>query len=202
MEADDLLAHAAAVLERLGLPYLVTGSMATIVYGEPRFTNDVDVVVRLPADRVEELCAAFPDDEFYVSPQAAALAVRRRGQFNVLHPRSGLKLDVMVANESAFDRSRFSRARPVETGPGRTVAFASAEDVLLKKLEYFREGGSEKHLRDVAGILRISGDRVDRRYVDHWAAELGLTELWRRVAQRADAGDDAPDGRSATSEDD
>ena len=82
---------AVSVFERLGLRYLVTGSLATVFYGEPRFTNDIDIVVDLPAKRVVELCAAFPSPEFYVSPESALRAVAKKGQFNVIHPASGLK---------------------------------------------------------------------------------------------------------------
>src|SRR5262245_44010247 len=110
MGPSDLLRKLAEALEALEIPYLITGSMATIAYGEPRFTNDIDVVVELPEAKVDAFCDAFPPGEFYC-PRAAALdAVRRRFQFNILHPASGLKIDVILANEGPFDRSRLARA--------------------------------------------------------------------------------------------
>ena len=161
MEQDELLHHAVQALESLGLRYLVTGSVATIYYGEPRFTNDIDIVVELPANRVDDLCAAFPAGEFYVSAEAARQAVERHSQFNVIHPASGLKVDLMVASGDA-----------------------SPEDVILKTLEYYREGGSEKHLRDIAGVLKISGEQVDRAYIADWAKRLGLLDLWKELLTR------------------
>src|SRR4051812_49875741 len=96
MEPSELLQRIVAILERLGLRYFVTGSMATIFFGEPRFTNDIDIVVDLPVNRIAEFCAAFPAPEFYLSEETVHRAVSRRGQFNIIHPASGLKVDVMV----------------------------------------------------------------------------------------------------------
>lgn len=107
--------------------------------------------------------------------------VARHRQFNVIHPASGLKVDVMVPVMDELDRSRFGRARRVEPGPGLTASFASPEDVILKKLQYFDAGGSERHLRDIAGMLRVSGNDVDREYVTRWADRLGLDGLWKQV---------------------
>jgi hypothetical protein len=181
MEPSELLRYAIQVLEKLGLRYFVTGSTATIFYGEPRFTNDIDIVVDLPPGRVEELCAAFPSSEFYVSEEAARRAVSRRGQFNVIHPASGLKLDLMIPAESSFNQSRFARVRRLHPAPDYDAVFASIEDVILKKMEYYREGGSEKHLRDIAGVLKISGGAVDRGYIEDWAERLGLEEIWQTI---------------------
>ena len=172
------------VLEKLELRYLITGSIATVFYGEPRFTNDIDIVVDLPPARVDALCAAFPSPEFYVSAEAARQAVARKSQFNVIHPSSGLKLDLIVPAESAFNRSRLGRARSLHPAPDYVASFASPEDVILMKLVFHRQGGSDKHLRDVAGVLRISGERLDREYLDAWAKQLGLEEIWRAVQQR------------------
>ena len=185
MELAELLAHVTRSLDQLKIPYLVTGSMATIAYGEPRLTNDIDVVVRLLPLHVDKLCDAFPGDEFYVSREVALESARSGGQFNVLHPTSGLKIDFMVAQDSDFNTSRFERSRFLAIAPGITAAFASPEDVILKKLEYFREGGSEKHLRDIVGVLKITGPEIDRNYLDRWAITLGLSGLWNQVSDAA-----------------
>ena len=186
MEPSELLTHLVRALERLGVPYLVTGSTATIAYGEPRFTNDIDVVVDLRLDQVQDLCAAFPTPDFYVSQSAAETAVRQHHQFNIIHPKSGLKIDVIVASDSPFDRSRLQRGRYLSAGSDLQVCFGSPEDVILKKLEYYREGGSDKHLRDIAGVLKVQGQRVDRQYIAEWAEKLGVLDLWEAVTQRTD----------------
>ena len=122
MEQYELLRHIAETFERLVIAYRVTGSMATIAYGEPRFTNDIDIVVQMKPHQVAALCAAFPQPEYYVSRDAAEQAVRQRFQFNILHPASGLKVDVIIAADSAFEASRFCAAggsrRPLSTKRG------------------------------------------------------------------------------------
>jgi len=181
MELSELLERVARTFEGLSIPYLVTGSMATITYGEPRFTNDIDVVVRLGHRQVDALCAAFPDDEFYVSRDAAREAVDRNSQFNILYPRTGLKVYVIVAVDSDFNVSRFRRLRRLVTASDVEITFASPEDVILKKLQYYREGGSEKHLRDISGVLRVMGQELDLEYTAKWAGRLGLEEIWVQV---------------------
>ncbi len=185
MGPSELLRLVAGILEGLGLRYFVTGSTATIFFGEPRFTNDIDIVVDLPLSRVSELCSAFPVEDFYLSEEAVHRAVARHGQFNLIHPRSGLKVDFIVAADTPFNRSRFSRARPLHPEPDFQATFASPEDVILKKMELFREGGSDKHLRDIAGVFKISGSQLDRAYLEEWVSSLGLDEVWRDVLGRA-----------------
>lgn len=184
MEQSELLRYLTETLERLGIRYMVTGSVATIFYGEPRFTNDIDVVVVLPPARCAEFCLAFALPDFYVSEEAALRAVADGGQFNILHPSSGLKVDVIVAGQSPFDRSRLARIVRVAPDRGHAAWFASPEDVIIKKLAYYHEGGSDKHLRDIAGVLKVSGDRLDRAYIADWTERLGLREIWISVCER------------------
>lgn len=184
MEPSELLRFVVSVLERLDLPYFVTGSTVTIFYGEPRFTNDIDIVVDLPLNRVEEFCRQFPEDEFYVSIEAAKDAVGRRSMFNIIQPGSGLKVDVIVPVPSEFNRSRFARARRVKAGEDWDASFSSPEDAILKKMEFFREGGSDRHLRDIASVLRTSGDEIDTGYIEEWAVTLGLTDVWYAILDR------------------
>ena len=185
MDQSELLHRIVQVLERLRLRYFITGSIATIFFGEPRFTNDIDVVVDLPAGRIPEICAAFPSPDFYLSEETVHRAVSRHGQFNIIHPASGLKVDVMVPADSLFNRSRFSRAKKVRPSPDFDATFSSAEDVILKKMEAYLEGGSEKHLRDIAGVLRISGAALDHVYIEDWADRMGTSEIWREVQKRS-----------------
>jgi len=184
MEPFDLLRLLAGTLEQLGIDYLVTGSMATIAYGEPRLTNDLDVVVALPIERVEAFCAAFPEDDFYLSRDAVREAVLHRRQFNIIHFASGLKIDVIVPKADDFEQSRRQRGRSLPVGPDWRARFASPEDVILRKLQYYQSGGSEKHLRDIAGVFKIQGSRLDLGYLAEWAARLGVAETWRELLER------------------
>jgi hypothetical protein len=189
VEPSDLLRRVADTLGILGVRYAVVGSMASTLYGDLRITNDIDVVIDLPLEKVQAFCAEFPDPEFYLSRPAVESAVRKRFQFNIIHPSSGLKVDCFIVGSEAFDQQQLTRAvaTPREGG-AYVVRFAAPEDVIIKKLEYFRLGGSEKHIRDICGMLKAQGDRIDRDYIQEWAGEMGLTEIWKAVLARLAAG--------------
>jgi len=141
MEPSELLHFLVGVLERLQLQYFVTGSTVTIFYGEPRFTNDIDVVVALPESIVTTFCRQFPEEDFYVDEHAVRDAIRHRSQFNIIHPRSGLKIDVMIPQTNDFNRSRFERVRRVSAGGDWDALFASPEDAIIKKMEEYIANG-------------------------------------------------------------
>jgi len=184
----DLLRYVAEALEALGIEYMIGGSQASTYYGEPRFTQDIDIVARLDAARVAALLERFPPPAFYASEEAAREAVETRGQFNVIHPESGLKIDIFVAKDTPYDRLSLQRRHQLPLVPGRSAYFARAEDVILYKMLYYREGGSEVHVRDILGMLKVSGGEIDPRYVAEWASRLGLAEIWASIVTRAAEG--------------
>jgi hypothetical protein len=180
----ELLRYVIEVLESQKLTYMVVGSFASSTYGEARLTHDIDIVVSLFADAVDRLCIAFPAPEFYVSAAAAREAVQMRGQFNVIHPTSGNKVDFMIARDDAWGRSQLSRRCRQPILADRETFVAAPEDVILAKLQYYQEGESEKHLRDIAAMLQVSGDEIDKSYIEHWAVQLGVTREWQTVLDR------------------
>jgi len=186
VEQSDLLRRTIDVLEELDIVYVLVGSLASSAYGEPRLTQDIDIVVDLGSAQVSSLCAKFPLQDYYVSPEAAKEAVLGGGQFNVIHPSSGNKIDFMVARRDPWGRSQMARRRKVTVLPDLEGYVAAPDDIIIGKMLYYREGGSEKHLRDITGILAVSGEEVDRDYVTEWADELGLARIWRRVQERVD----------------
>ena len=181
IQPGRLLQTVIGKLEQLGLRYFVTGSVAAIYYGEPRFTNDIDIVVDLTEESIPRLVAAFPPGEFYLSEEALRGALNRRGMCNILHIPTSLKVDLIVADDSLFNRSRFERSLRVKAGENSEANFASAEDVIVKKMDFFRQGGSEKHLRDITGIIMVSGDQLDHGYIENWADQMGLETIWRTI---------------------
>lgn len=183
MTPEDLLYALVDVFDRLGVPYFITGSVAAMTYGEPRFTNDVDVVADLTEKHVDAFCDAFPAPDYYVSRDAMLSAIRSQRQFNVLHITGGVKADIILPRDPEFDRSRFARRRTEHIGTRGDASLASPEDVILKKLDYYREGQSEKHLRDITGILRICPYPVDREYIEAWARKRGSLETWQLILQ-------------------
>jgi hypothetical protein len=192
MEQTDLLRHAADALERMGVPYLVVGSIASIAYGEARFTRDIDIVAAFEPRHLPEILAAFPPDEFYVNESAVRDAIRTSFQFNVLHPASGNKIDFILPRDDRWARARMARGRSVRLLPDRDIMTAAPEDVIIGKLWYYSEGGGDRHLRDIAGILRVTGPGVDRTDIERWAKEIGCLDVWQAVLTKVDAPDPPP----------
>lgn len=186
MEQSDLLKLAIKHLRRLNVSYAIVGSFASSVWGESRLTQDIDIVVDLKPQHVAPICDAFPDPEFYVSRVAAQEAVARSGQFNVIHPSSGNKIDFMVAGHTDWVVAQLNRSKRVDLFPDQDAQVAAPEDVILGKLIYYRDGGSEKHLRDITGMLRFSGEIIDRAYVGQFAERLGVADMWQAVLNSVD----------------
>ena len=188
LQPYELMQVMADFLEGQGVSYRVVGSMASMAYAEPRFTNDVDILADLKLDGVAPLCVAFPPPDYYVSESAAREAILRKRQFNILHLPSGLKVDLIIPPDSEFARSELSRGRRLTSEGEFSVWFGSPEDVLLNKLIFYKCGGSEKHLRDVASMLKIQGDRIERTYIEQWVDRLGVRDEWQLVCDRITEG--------------
>lgn len=183
MPEPDLIALFVRPLDQLRFRYLVTGSVAAMLYGEPRVTHDVDLVVFLrPAD-IARLPEAYPSPKFYVPPaEVIALEVARvtKGQFNVIHVGSGLKADIHTANRDELHAWAFHNVRQYSIGD-LTIRLAPPEYVIVRKLEYYREGGSDKHLRDIRSMLAVSDDQINHAELGEWIRERGLQAEWKKV---------------------
>lgn len=183
MSGEDLLRSVVAALDRSGIPFMVTGSVAAAWHGAGRATMDIDLVIDPAADQLAALVAALAEPGLYVSADAAREALERRSMFNVVDPTTGWKADLIVRKDRPFSRTEFARRAPVEF-VGTRVWVATVEDTILAKLEWARLGGSARQIEDVAALLRIWAGRLDDAYVAHWTAELGVTAQ-RQAAQRA-----------------
>jgi hypothetical protein len=184
MPEPDLIELFAQPLNQAGIRYLISGSVAAMLYGEPRVTHDIDFVVFLRSEDVRRLAAIFPPPQFYVPPAAIVLeemARERRGHFNIIHADSGLKADFYTAGHDELHAWAFRNARSYAIG-NNSIRLAPPEYVILRKLEYHREGGSEKHLRDICAMLAVSGDLLDRTALQDWIQKLNLKAEWQQVA--------------------
>jgi len=184
MEQHELLLHLVGCLEKLKIPYLITGSIASMAYGEPRFTNDIDIVADIKPSHVDEFKSCFPENDFYLEVDSMKKALDNRQQFNIIHPSSGLKVDVIISKRDDFDRARFSRMKKLNVSESKSANFASPEDVIIKKMECFQKGGSDKHLRDIASMLKISSQEIDRAYISVWAEKLDLKMIWKSIQKK------------------
>lgn len=181
---DDLFLRFTERLHELGLRYMVTGSVAATVYGEPRLTHDVDVVLELSADDdVEALYAAFPEEDFYCAPlEVLKVEARRpqRGHFNIIDHETGFKADVYLTGQDEFHAWALEHRTAIPVGDS-DVYFAPMEYVIVRKLTYYREGGSEKHVTDIVNMIQTSPEALDDDELDRWIERYGLREEWERV---------------------
>lgn len=183
MQARDPLAPFLGPLERLGVPYCVTGSVAASVYGEPRLTADVDVVLLLKVQDIAALRAVFTDDEYYVPPDETIrleLARGSRGMFNLIHHESQFKADIYLAARDPLHAWALANRRRVDLDTG-LLWLAPPEYVIVRKLEYLREGEQDKHVRDVRFMLAATP--VDSAWIEHEVERLGLRPQWDRCRQ-------------------
>jgi hypothetical protein len=183
MPDPDLFLLFVRPLNRAGIRYVVTGSVAAIFYGEPRLTNDVDFVAFLNEADIRRFAEAFPPADFYLPPAetiAVEMAREQRGHFNVIHPNTGFKADFYLTGRDELNAWAFQRKQQVEF-EGETVVLAPPEYVIVRKLEYFREGGSEKHLRDIRSMLAVSGEQLDRSELNEWIVRRGVESEWRKA---------------------
>lgn len=183
---NDLFTLFTSRFASAGIDAVVTGSVAAMFYGEPRLTHDIDLVVLLDDDSIDALVHAFPEAEFYCAPEEvirveAGRALR--GHFNIIHHATGFKADVYLVGRDPLNRWALRDRRTLPLGDV-TINIASPEYVIVRKLEFFREGGSPKHLEDIRGIVRHQRDKLDRTMIEAKVAELGLVDEWRQVGSR------------------
>lgn len=178
LSPHELMQRAADVFERLEAPYRIVGSMASMAYGEVRFTNDIDILVDLRKEQAEVLCGEFPAPDFYVSLPAVQDAIRDRRQFNIIHIPSGLKLDIILAKDTEFGKLDLLRGQRLFSEGLYNAWFGAPENIILMKLRYYQKGGGEKHLRDISGMLLIQGPAIDCAYIDQWSQHLGVHAEW------------------------
>ncbi len=175
-------------LESRDLAYMVTGSVASTFYGYPRFTHDLDLVLELPAEQEKDISAAFPLEKFYVPPEEVMRVEARRalrGHFILIHHQSGFKADVFLRGKDPLHAWGMGHRRRIEIDPERGLWVAPPEYVIVRKLEYYREGQSDKHVHDIQGMLEISGELIDPVALTDWVSRLHLEPEWERIKARS-----------------
>ena len=180
----------AEIFENLDIPYLVGGSIASSIYGEPRATQDIDMVAELKSHHIQTLIASTKN-AFYIEEEDVIHAVSRDSSFNVIHLETMIKVDIFVLGSEAIDREEMRRRRP-QTIADTQLIVATPEDIVLQKLIWFRRGGevSDRQWRDVSGVLKVQGDRLDWEYLKRWAESLNLSELLQRAKEESEEHND------------
>jgi hypothetical protein len=183
MTNDDpgaLLRTVTAALESASIPYMVVGSFASTVHGKPRTTHDLDIVIDPTAATLDQFLGALDPDEYYVDPDVARDALRRRSMFNLIDMNTAWKIDLVIRKNRPFSVLELQR-RTILPIANVDVPTATAEDTIIAKLEWAKLGASERQLVDVAGILRVRSDALDFAYIEHWVEALDLGEPWSRA---------------------
>lgn len=172
-EQNDVLGDFTGRLEKLGIEYMLTGSMALVHYAIPRTTADIDIVIQLFPRDVDKFIKEFETD-YYIPQNRARDAVQRKKMFNVLNQQTVMKIDCVILKDEEFQIQAFSRRQRVNYAGYFEIWIISREDLILSKLNWAKISRSEMQMRDVASIIR---NGYDRDYVENWAKKLGVEDL-------------------------
>lgn len=187
-EALAVVLEVIQILDELGVPYALGGSLASSIYGVPRLTQDADLVADLRAEHVRPFIQKAAD-LFYVSPERMAHAIERRSSFNLIHLKTVLKVDIFVLKPDPLSREEMARRRVLSLPdePETRLQVASPEDVVLQKLLWFRMGNeiSDRQWGDILGVLKIQRAGLDFNYLEEWAARAGVEDLLRQAFEDA-----------------
>lgn len=165
-------------LEENNFEYMLVGSLASMVYGEPRMTKDFDIVIEIEPKNLQNFYKLFDFKEYYIPPyEVLSQELINRGCFNLIHHNTGYKIDFMFRKNNAHSIEEFNRKTKLDFIEGVKVFIASPEDVIIKKLLFFKEGMSFKHIDDIKGILANSS--IDFNYLNKWLQNLNLEDLWK-----------------------
>ncbi|WP_420629960.1 hypothetical protein [Candidatus Leptofilum sp.] len=171
-------------LDKLEIPYVIGGSIASILHGTLRTTMDADIVVNMEAKHVKPFVASV-QEQFYIDEQSLIQAIQRRSSVNLIHLETMFKVDIFIPKGRPFDQQQLNRRIPeqIRAKTGKTIWVLSAEDVVLAKLDWFRLGGevSERQWRDILGVLKTQQARLDITYLKHWAQTLQVADLLERA---------------------
>ena len=182
IDPRHLLVRVAQILDELDIPYIVTGGIAVFVWGRPRFTDDIDIVVELKTEKIDQLAEKLQSlsEASYADANMMRDALRHQGEFNFIDGSTGVKVDFWISKEDEFNRNRFAR-KVTKNILGKDIYFISPEDLILAKLRWQQISPSSKQFEDVESIFKISGDQLDLEYLAEWAGKLGVQDLYAKV---------------------
>lgn len=186
MSQQELLKKVIQTLNKAGIQYMLTGSVASSLQGQPRATHDIDMVISIEKSNAQELVEAFPSPDFYLDEHSVLEAINGQTMFNLIELQSGDKVDFWILSNEAFDLSRFSR-RYSEKFMGIEMEVSSPEDTILAKLRWAKLcGGSEKQFTDALRVYEVQYGQLDLDYIELWTKELDVQSLWKRIIDESE----------------
>lgn len=181
MSQLELLKKTLSVLDAHNIEYMLVGSFVSSLYGEPRSTQDIDMIVSINRNHIANLIREFPPPKYYLDEELIQLAIENEKMFNLLDTEEGDKIDFYIQKKESYEIEKFQR-RIKKSFLGMQVYFLSAEDLILSKLVWSKKSGySEKQFHDVKGVLRVQMANLDYPYIERKVIELKLEELWERL---------------------
>lgn len=176
------------VFEKLGIPYLIGGSLASTLHGMVRTTQDSDIVAEMHLEHLQPFVRALQDD-FYIDEEMIAESIQRNSSFNIIHRETMFKVDVFIPRPRPYLQAQLARAQRQTFSLDTEISakFASPEDTILSKLEWYRMGGevSDRQWRDILGVIKTRAGELDLDYMHNWAAELNVSDLLERVLKQS-----------------
>ncbi len=186
MSQQELLIKVVQALDDVGVEYMLTGSVASSLQGEPRSSHDIDVVVAIDKNAARDLIKSFPPPRFYLDEESVVEAIARRDIFNLIDVTAGDKVDFWLLTDEPFDRMRFSRRR-VEEVMGMHIVVSTPEDTILAKLRWAKlSGGSEKQFTDALRVYEVQFGTLDIDYLRDWAKKIGVVDLLKKIETEAE----------------
>jgi len=191
MNQEDIFIKVIDKINSLGFPYMLTGGMAVLFYGNPRTTHDIDIVVEIDKSVIPSIISSFKDD-FYISEEGIKDAISHKTMFNIIHPETGVKIDFWILKDIPCEKIIFQRRVKKEI-LGKEIYISTPEDTIIRKLLWYKQSDITKHFDDTLGILQIQGKNLDYNYIEKWAKELGILDVWKKIKKTED-----PERKSST----
>lgn len=184
MEQEELLIKIAGILEKLSIPYAVTGGIAVSAWGRTRFTADIDIAVELFSEKLGELASELLkiDKDVYVDELSMQHALEKKGEFNFIHPASGLKVDFWVLKGNPFDKEEIKR-RIQKDFSGQNIFFITPEDLILRKLLWYKMTESDRQLEDIRSVFERQ-KKLDMKYIKKWAKIQSTEEILKKLLKQ------------------
>lgn len=182
MTPKELLLKIAKILENLEIPYIITGGFAATVWGRPRYTADIDIVIELVSEKIPEFSKKLLliSKDFYIDGQMIKEAVKEKKEFNIIEPKMGFKIDFWPA-ENEFESLKIKRGIPKKMDHQKVI-FITPEDLILSKLKWLKTSFSEKQLEDIKSILEVS--RPNLTYIKKWSAKQKTIKILNKILKK------------------
>ncbi len=187
-EPIEVTLKVTGILEKLNIPYIIGGSLASTLYGMVRTTQDSDIITEMRLEHIQPFLSAL-QNEFFIDEEMISDSIQHNSSFNIIHRETMFKVDIFIPRPRPFQQSQLARAQRqiFELGTEISANFASPEDTILSKLEWYRMGGesSERQWRDILGVLKIRANELDLGYLQKWATDLKVTDLLERALKES-----------------